>query len=153
MGLLITAGTAIAILAAVVLLPAWYWREKARVQRDELARTVRTQQEYVGYKQGLIEAVKRDPRPNAQLLMLQQHVHLPDEAPVAVEAPADPRVDQMLAARAPHVQPPDHLVMHLAERMIEPATRRGMLLVAGVLMVLAMIMFQPPEKQIREPKT
>jgi hypothetical protein len=37
--------------------------------------------------------------------------------------------------------------------MIEPATRRGMLLVAGVLMVLAMIMFQPPEKQIREPKT
>lgn len=146
-GLLITAGTAMALLAAVVLLPAWYWREQARIQRDELAAKVSTQQAYVEYKQGLVEALKRDPRQNAQLLMRQQHVHLPDEEPVDVPAPADPPVIQMLAARAPKPQPGDPLIMHLAERVIDPATRRGMLLVAGILMVMAMMLFQPPEQR------
>jgi hypothetical protein len=149
LGVLITAGVAMAILAAVVLLPAWQRRELARVQRDDLARQVRVQRELVQYKQGLMEAVKRDPRQTAQLLIQQQHYHLADEASIPLDAPADPPLAQMLAARAPQTPAPAALVMNLAQRAGDPATRRGMLLVAGVLMVAAMLLFQPPQTKER----
>lgn len=150
-GFLIMAGTALAILAAAALLPAWQRREQARLNRDQLASEAQTQQRLVQYKQRMVEAIKRDPRQTAQLLVQQQHYRVPGQVPVQiVDAPADLPVAQLLAARSPQPRPITPLLAELAERLSHVNTRRGMLLVAGILMVGALTLFLPPEEERRK---
>jgi len=61
------------------------------------------------------------------------------------DAPIDPSPLAQLAARAPAVKPPSPSLLHLAERLENPRTRRGLLLLAGILMVGAMLLFLPPD--------
>ncbi len=145
--MLLTVSLAVAILAAAALLPAWQRREDARMERDELARQVWIQQRVSQYKRELADALKDDPRQTEQLLIEQQNLHPPDAAAVPMDAKPDPPLVQQLEAKAPKVAPPNPALEKLAQRVDDPATRRGLLLVAGVLMVAAMMLFQPPKRQ------
>jgi hypothetical protein len=145
LGFTIVAGLALAIFAAAVLLPAWHRRELARTQRDELAARVWTYDQLVDYKQRIIDTIKSDPLQTQRLLMLQQNYRRPGDVAVAMEnAPVELPPLVQLAARAPTVQPPSPSLLHLAERLEDPRTRRGLMLLAGILMVGAMLLFLPP---------
>ncbi len=146
-GFTITAGMAVAILAAVVLLPAWQRRQDARNQRDDLVAKSKAYDDLIGHNERTIEAIKTTPLLTEKQLMEQQNYSRPGE--VAVELPDIPIDDQPdiqpLTAREPgSTQPLPERLKSLTKRVQNPRSRRGLLLLSGLLFVTAMVLFGPP---------
>ncbi len=143
-GFIAVAGMALTILAAVVILPAYRQRSLAWADRHRLAQQARLNERLIDYNERLIEAIKTDPVLTQKLLMEQQNYRRPSQRAIPIaEAPLDPSVPRLLAAQvAQSAQPPpapSQRLDQLAQRVQDPATRRGLLLLAGLLISAAMI--------------
>lgn len=142
---------ALAILAAVTLLPAWQRLSEARAHRDELAAAVEFNDRLIAYNQRLIEAIRTDPLLTERLLMDQENLRRPGEAAVRADwVPPDPPLTALLAAQT--LQPastskPPATVAALAEHLRQPRTRRGLLFLAGLMMVAATVLFLPAKRR------
>ncbi|NLF32484.1 MAG: hypothetical protein GX591_16535 [Planctomycetes bacterium] len=145
LGFTIVAGMAFALLATVVVLPAWARLDQARADRDALAFQTAAYDRLVDYRTELIESVKTDPLQTERLLMEQRNYTRPGEAAYAIDdAPADPPVLDAIKAQLPAPRPASATLATLSRRVQRPATRRGLLLLSGLLLVLATVMFLPP---------
>ncbi len=149
-GFTLMAGMALAILAAVVLLPAWQRLDTIRARRDALAAKVETNDRLVAYRDRLIIASKTNPRLTEDLLIQQRNCRRPGEVVVPTDIPPDPPVITMLAAKVEGTgsaasEANAALLDRLANRVQRPRTRRGLLLLSGLLMIAAMILFIPPD--------
>ena len=145
LGFAAVAGMAFALLAAVVLLPAWHRLDRARADRDLLAAQVELHEQYIQHEGRLIESIKSDPIQTERLLMEQQNYHYPGEQRVAIpEAPVDPPLLEVLAAQTPRPRPASPLLAAMSRRVQRPRIRRGVLLLSGVMGALAVLMFLPP---------
>ncbi|MFW6153907.1 MAG: hypothetical protein ACOC95_01705 [Planctomycetota bacterium] len=145
LGFAIVAGMALALLATVVVLPAWARLDKARADREALVYRTAVYDRLIAYRTELIDAVKTDPLQTERLLMAQRNYRRPGEAVYALDdVPADPPVLQAIKAQLPPPRPTSATLATLSRRVQRPATRRGVLLLSGLLMVLATVMFLPP---------
>lgn len=150
-GFVLIAGTALGIFALVVLLPPWYRLASARTRRDALTAQAWTNEKLIQHRQRLAETIRCDPVQTQRLLMRQQNYRRPGETAMKVDAVApDPPAIAMLAARAPEVSPPSALLGRVALRLQDPRARRGLLLVAGMLMTCALVMFHPTAAKRRK---
>ena len=144
-GFTLLAGTALAILAAAALLPAWHRRDVALSRRDALLADSEARDRLIEYKQRLAESIQRDPLQTERLLIQQQNYHRPGEVAVTIkEAPADLTVADILAARAAQPSPPSPWLRRLARRLEQPRPRRGLMVVAGLLATCSIVLFLPP---------
>ena len=144
LGFTAVAGMAFAFFAAVVLLPAWARLDRARADRDALIAQTHAYDRLITHKLRLIEAIKTDPMQTERLLMQQRNCHRPGEATLAIhDAPADPSVLQMLAAGTPPPRPASRTLAGMSRRVQRPTVRRGLLLLSGLMMLLAVVMFLP----------
>ena len=148
LGFIAAAGMSVAILAAVVLLPAWQRCEAARAERDELTSLVATNEALIDYDRRLAEVIRTDPIETQRLLIRQQNYRHPDNiAVLAPGVPEDASPLQMLAARAPSARGVSPSLAVMAARVSSPRARRGLLLVAFVLLICAFVLFLPPTVQ------
>jgi len=153
-GFAIVAGMAFALLATVVVLPAAARLDKARADRDALAYQTDVYDTLIAYRTALIASVKTDPLQTERLLMTQRNYRRPGEAAYALDdVPADPPVLDAIKAQLPAPRPASPTLGTLSRRVQRPATRRGLLLLAGLLMVLAAVMFLPPGQSPAAEKT
>ncbi len=145
LGFAIVAGMALALLATVVVLPAWARLDRARADREALAYQAALFDRLIDYRTALIDAVKTDPLQTERLLMAQRNYRRPGEATYALDdVPADPSAVEAIKAQLTPPRPPSPTVATLGRRVQRPTTRRGLLLLSGLLLVLATVMFLPP---------
>jgi hypothetical protein len=140
------AGMAIAILAGVVLLPPAARLQRARHHRDCLAAYNQDAQTLIRVHDRLIEDLPDDDILTLRLLRQQQD--LVPRGEVVVENPAFTATPPDLAVPQPSPRPaaPDNLVTRAADRIANPRTRRGLLLLAAMAMIAAMLLFAPPRR-------
>ena len=143
-GFAIVAGMAFALLATVVGLPAAARLDKARADCDALAYHTAAYAGLIDYRGELIDAIKTDPLQTERLLMAQRNYRRPGEAVYAIDAPADPPILEAIQAQLPAPRPASATLATLSRRVQRPPTRRGLLLLSGLLLVLATVMFLPP---------
>jgi len=150
----LVAGMALAILAAIVLLPARQQLRAVRARRDALAAEVQTHERHIAHRERLILASKTHPRLTEDLLIQQRNCRRPGEVVVPTDIPPDPPVAIMLAAKGaasrPVPGPSPAWLDRLTRRVQHPRTRRGLGLLSGLLLVAAMILFAPPQRLRRK---
>ena len=143
-GFAVVAGMALAVLATVVLSPAVSRLLAARADRDALGQRVETYDELIDYKQRLAESIRTDPMQTRRLLMQQQNCRRLGEAGFLItDAPADIPLAEMIAGQTAEPRR-ESTIDRISRRVQQPRTRRGLLLVSGIMMVCAMVMFLPP---------
>ena len=133
---------AVALLAAVVLLPAYADLRDARHQRELLAcRNADLQAQYDAGEL-VIEAAQTDPTFLTRLAISQgefvpvgqQIIHMPQDSSAV-------RPDVISPPPTPRPAAPPTWIRHAAGRVSRPDTRRGLLLMAGGLLVVAGLVF------------
>ena len=133
---------AVALLAAVVLLPAYADLRDARHQRELSAcRNADLQAQYDAGEL-VIEAAQTDPTFMKRLAISQgefipsgqQIVHMPHDSSAV-------RPDVITPPPAPRPASPPAWIRHASGRVSRPDTRRGLLLMAGGLLVVAGLVF------------
>ena len=145
-GFTIVAGLAVAILATVVIPPAYQRTSAIYGEQAVLASQVRVNNLYIQYTERLIEAIKTDPILTQRLLIQQRNFRRPGETTVTIAgAPEEVPIAQLLAATTTNPAPPQPTMAMLATRVQDPRTRRGLLLLAAVLLTVAMVLFAPPD--------
>jgi len=151
-GFVLVAAASLVVAAAAVWLPAWARRQAAWDQRDRLRAVAAANDKLIHYRCATAEAIRCDPVHTRLLLMAQQNYSTPGELVVPVEgAAADGAVSEFLQVPPPRRQ--SALLRFLAGRIDNPRARRGLLVVAGGLMVTAFVGFLPREPGGRSAKT
>jgi len=144
-GFLVSAVTALGILAAVTLLPAYAAMLSARYDRDcEKCRLAGMEALAVANDRLIAAAQEGDPVLIKRLAMSQLGYRPADETI------ADPNgIGPVQLVTLPHIPrpaPPAGNLQRIVERLTDPNTRRGLLALAAGAMMTAMLAFSPPEK-------
>lgn len=139
---ILLAGTAVATLAAVVLLPAYARMERVRYERDCLKTYNTDVEQLIGAYSRLIAALPEDDVLTLRLARSYQDL-LPRNALVLTpenrRTPATP--DVIDPVRTPPPPPPNDWMTRAAEKLQNERKKRGMLLLAGGAMLTAMFCF------------
>ena len=145
-GFALMAGTALSILAAVVLLPSYADTLTAQYQRDlARARVAEMQALLVGADRLIAAAEAGDPVLTKRLAMNQFGLRAAHET--AAETPGQTPPGRLLRVpRRPRPGPPSRWLTAAAAKLKRPNVRRGLLLLAGAAMIVALLAFSPPEK-------
>jgi hypothetical protein len=138
------AGMALAILAGVVLLPAYAGLQQTRYQQACLAvRTEEARRTIRAYDR-LIEAADKDPvllqrlaRSHLGAMPQDEYVVLDPDAPAASPAVVRP-------VQLPDPAAPDGWLIRMAGRLEDRPFRRGVLVLAVAAMATALFLFGPP---------
>ncbi len=150
-GFALTAGLAVGLVGAVVLLPAYARVAQARYEQG-------VQEAQTADLNGLVEAqarMIRDLPRDAVLtsrLKMSQEAAKPDSGAVVYSLPTvgpGKPPDLVWVDRAPRPDPPPAWLVHVAGRFRRTETRRGLLLVACGALVVAMFLFSAPDKYRR----
>ncbi len=146
-GFMLLAGPALAIIAGIVLLPAYKSMKTTQYERDCRRSANAQYKEYLDAVNRQIAEAPEDEQFTLRLRMEQGRLMPPGE--VAIEVPNDPGEHPpgtIYAAPSTKPAPPSGLLLTMADRVADPATRRGLLLLAAVAMLAALFLFAPPEK-------
>ncbi|HUT61672.1 MAG TPA: hypothetical protein VNA25_27855 [Phycisphaerae bacterium] len=140
-GFALLAGPALAILAAVVLLPEYTGMLKDRYERDRVAAETADIEALRNAQERMVNAAREDVVFIKRLAMWYCNLWPSDEAVLDSPAQSGPPPGMVVTNPHPRPAPPDERLMGLASRLENPPTRRGLLLVAGGLMVAGMLLF------------
>lgn len=138
---------ALAIIAGVVLLPAYANLQDQQHIRDvEQAELADMESAKTAYDR-LIEGVRNDPVLVKRLSMNMLRT-LPSDEEVWADPAVPPAIPPGLIAthRYPRPDPPSGAAIRIARRLGNPATGRGLFLLATGAMLTAMFLFAPPQK-------
>jgi len=146
-GFAVLSGISLAILAGVVLLPAYARLAEVRYQRDMDAADTADMEATVAANEKLIKNLPTDEELNKRLAMNRLGLW-PENEDVRVSRSDDisniPGTIQI--QKHPRPAKPSSLLMYLNAKLQKQRTRRGLLLIAGLSMLGAMFLFAPPEK-------
>lgn len=141
------AGMAIAVLAGVVLLPAYAQLADARYQRDCLQAGIADAEALTQANEELIQDLPLDDVLNKRLARSQSQL-IPKDEYVAVEKNAtNPPPPLVSLEEYPKPLPPDNWALRAAERVQIPRIRRGLLLLSGMALLGAFFLFAPPHRK------
>jgi len=153
-GFLLPAAVAVGIMAMVVLLPPYARLQAARYERDCLLARQADAEALIAAQQRLIDALPRDVvltkrlaqrrlglRPNDEMIIPAWSAGAREPAPI-------PSIQTH-----PLPQPPPRRLMKLASRLGAPRLRRGLMLLAGGLLILSILLSDKPDSrpQVRVP--
>lgn len=151
-GFFLLAGAAMALLAAVVLLPPWAGLAGARYDLARLQAEVADAEAQIAANERLIAALPHD-EVLAKRLAMNQNLYWPRHEIVVVDpdaAPADPP-DVVCPPRQARPPMPAGLLIRAAGRLRNTAKRRGMLILAAAALAAAMFLFPPAERPTTAP--
>ena len=140
-GFLVLAGPAVVILAGVVLLPEYAQWKNDQYQRDLVAAQTADLETLRDVQEGMIDAATHDP---VYVKALAMHLcNLWPTGEQVLEAAAASGYTPGVAVLTPHPRPapPDDPYLRVAAKVQNPPTRRGLLLIAGGLMLFAVLLF------------
>jgi hypothetical protein len=147
LGFVMLAGFGLAILAGVVLLPPYARLLRARYERDRLAAQVHDEQAALAAYRRLIAHGRDDPILVQRLAMdtlglvpTHEVVFRPADATRTIP-PGVVRVD-----RAPRPTRPAGWAVRAAQRLSNPAIRRGLMLLSGLTVLVAVVLFVIPDR-------
>ncbi len=147
LGFIALAGLGLAILASVVLLPSYARLLRARYERDRLAAQVRDEQAALDAYRRLIAQGGDDPILVQRLAMdtlglvpTNEVIFHPAETTRTIP-PGVVRVD-----RAPRPDKPAGWAVRAADRLANPAVRRGLMLLSGLTVLVAVVLFVLPDR-------
>jgi hypothetical protein len=143
-GFLLLAGTGVALLAGVVLVPAYARLAAAQHTRDRLRAAAGDLEARLAAEDRLI-ADRDDPVLWQRLAWCQMGV-APPRVVVAMDPDAPPQLPPgvIRAAEHPRPNPPPEWLVRAAANLGRPATRRGVTLLAAATLLLAVLLFPPP---------
>lgn len=149
-GFLAAAGTAVALIAAIVLVPALARLAQARYERGCQEALTADLEALAKAQERMIEALPEDETLAIRLLISQEDVTPSDREPYELPSLGPSKAPDLIeAVRHPRPAPPPDWLVHLDRRLKKPATRRGLLLLAVGALVAALFLFAPPEKYRR----
>lgn len=146
-GFVVLSSMALTILAAVVLLPAYGQYLTVRHQRDLTARRVEQAEANLAAMDRLLAEARDDDVLTQRLAWSRLGLCPSGEVRVLPEdRTALPQPGELapIVRRTP--PPPDARVLGMARRCSSPARRRGMLALAGAMLLTALLLFAPPER-------
>jgi len=152
-GFVLLVGPAMAAVGAVVLLPPYARLAQRQYRRDcERARTARLEA-VSDAQQQLIAALPHDKVLTARLAMRQESLW-PEREVVVVDPgrPSERPPGMIPASAAPDPPPPDGVLIRWAAKLADPATRRGLFILAAGTMLAAMLLFAPPSRYRQDPQ-
>ena len=152
-GFLLLAVPALAIVAAVVLLPAYQSMKAMEYQRDRTRAVIATYRDRIKATRRVIEEAPADEQLTLQVRMAQERLLPPNEVVVVdPKAPPMPPPGSVTGPVRPMPPPPSDALLSMAQKIQSPATKRGLFLLAAAAMLAAMFLFSPPEKYNAEKK-
>lgn len=152
MGFTLLAAPAMAIIAAVVLLPA-YQRMEAKVYLKECARQDnQTYKNFIAARDEMIKHAPEDVNLTREFTIAYEG-KLPRNEVVVVDPSAPP--PPVPGTIAPRYQdrpaPPGNLLLTMADKIAQPNTRRGLFLLATLAILGAMFLFAPEQTYVEPP--
>ena len=148
-GFLALAGTALAIIAGMVLLPAYAKMRYARYERDCQKVALAEMEATAAANARLIADMPSSPVLTKRLAMSQGEL-VPDKEVIAPATRATrPPPDVILPVRYPRPDPPEGWLLTAAAKLQNPPTRRGLLLLATGSLLVALFLFAPPQPRPR----
>jgi hypothetical protein len=141
LGMLVLAGTGIAVIAAAGLLPAYASLKDAQYQRHCQAIETEHLRQLNEASANLIAGVENDPLLRERIA-IEQGGHVPSNG-TRVESSVESRPDRIYVAPPVMPDPPAGRVMDLAKRISRPGTRRGLYLMGACLILVGMLLGAP----------
>ncbi len=146
-GFVMLSGAGVCVIAAVVLLPAYASRMETEYRRDCL----RSENADRLAELAALEKLERDLR-NGDEVLIQRHAEStlglrPDSA-IVDEYDLSETVSPPPLVRFRRQERPDNpsgVLIRMGQRLKNPATRRGLSLLAVAMLVAAMFLFQAPQ--------
>jgi hypothetical protein len=150
-GFTVLAGVALAILATLILLPAYARLSAAQYELDCRKAQIADEETQIAYNERYRSATTQDPVLVKRLAMSQFNLKPRDEVVVAPPgAAAPPPPGAVPPRRHPRPSPPDNLLLRTAAKVETPSTRRGLFLTAAGAMLAAMFLFAAPDNRPKE---
>ncbi len=147
-GFVTLAAPAILILAGLVLLPAYARWQHAEYEKECLATACRESAAMITAQQRLIEDLPDNEVLTKRLAMAQGELSPENEHVSSTgDRPLRPPPDVIPPIHYPRPAPPNDVLMRASVRLANPATRRGLLLLACGCMLTAMFLFAPPDRR------
>jgi hypothetical protein len=144
LGFLLLASLAVGLLAVTVLVPAYARLAQVRCERQALAACNADMASRVLGNERLIVAAESDPVFITRLAISHGELIPTNERVIASPGrTASPPPDVIAIAPAARPAPPARWLTRAAARLSRPRTRRGMLLLAGGVLLAAGLMFSP----------
>ena len=144
LGFAVPAGVAMAIVAVVVLTPPYARLARARWQRACLSASETEGEALIAAQQRLIDAIPGDEVLTMRLAADRLGLVPANELVVAGAADSPPpRPGIPSIQRHPRPDPPPRWVLRAARRLQRPPLRRGLMLLAGAMLVMAMLLSSP----------
>jgi len=136
------AGTAMAVFAAVLLLPEYARLRQAKYQLARQQATMAKLRSLIEGNERYIAELPHDAVLTKRLAMNELGYWPQDEVVVLTDGgPRQPSPGMVVAPTAPAPQPPAGFLMDAAQRVADPPAKRGLLLLAAVGMVAALLLF------------
>jgi len=146
-GFILLSGSAMVVLAAVVLLPPYAKLAQSRYELACADASINDADLLVRATQRLIEALPQDPVLAKRLAMSQSDL-TPSNERVIVDpsVPPLPPPDMVIPVQSPRPAPPSGLMIEAASRISNPATRRGLLFLSATALLAGMFLFASPDR-------
>jgi len=136
------AATAMAVFAAVLLLPEYARLRQVQYQLARQQATMATLRSLIEGNERYIAELPHDAVLTKRLAMNELGYWPQDEVVVLTAGgPRQPSPGMVVAPAAPEPQPPADFLIDAARRVADPPTRRGLLLLAVVGLVAALLLF------------
>jgi len=142
-GVAALAGMAVAILACVILLPAYAELDDAKYQRDCLAADIADAEKLVRTNERLIEELPNDPVLTFRVARSQFDLLPPNEVVVTDSDTPRPPAPLIDIPATPRPTPPQGTAYQAGKKLDSERLRRGLMLIAASAMLAAMFLFAP----------
>jgi hypothetical protein len=147
-GFVTLAGLAMLVLAGLALLPAYARWRQAEYEKECLATACRESEALITAQERMIADLPESEVLTKRLALSQGEL-CPENEFVSVnpDRPRRPPPDVILPVRYPRPSPPNNWLMQASVKLHNAGTRRGLLLLAGGCLLVAMFLFAPPDRR------
>jgi len=146
------AGTAMTVFAAVLLLPEYARLQQAKYQLARQQATMAKLRSLIEGNERYIAELPHDAVLTKRLAMNELGLWPQDEVVVLTGGgPRQPSPGMVAAPEAPAPQPPAGFLMDAAQRVADPPTKRGLLLLAVTGLVVALLLFPGGRADMKKP--
>ena len=149
-GFLLLALPALAIVAALVLLPAYQQMSAKTYDLEKLRTDNSAFKDYIAENERMIRDAAEDEVLTMRLRIAQARLGVRNEVTlVDPNAPPAPPPGVIVPPQRSYPAPPANLLLSMAGKLQDANTRRGLFLLAAMAMMAAMFLFASPEKYIQ----
>jgi hypothetical protein len=143
LGMLVLAGTGIAVIAAAALLPAYASLKDDQYQRDCQAVETEHLRRLTEANANFVAGVENDPLLRERIA-IEQGGHVPLNG-TPIDSAVASRPDHIYVTAPPMPTPATGRLLQIAQRISRPGTRRGLYLMGACLILVGVLLGGPAE--------